>query len=94
MTELPLDGNSPPPEFIAQLASGRGVCVVEEHVRRGGLGAELALFMLGKGIHPGAFQHLYARAHHYASYGSQNFLRAQSGLDVPSLLAALSKHDS
>jgi transketolase len=94
VTELPLDDNPPPPELIAQLASGRGVCVVEEHVRRGGLGAELSLFMLGKGIHPGAFHHLYARAHHYASYGSQNFLRAQSGLDAPSLLAALSAQES
>jgi len=86
VTELPLDKNEPPPALLEQLASGRGICVAEEHVRRGGLGSELALYLLGHEIDPGPFHHLFAKAHHYAAYGSQNFLRAQSGLDSASLL--------
>ncbi|MBB1598188.1 transketolase family protein [Achromobacter sp. UMC46] len=87
VTELPLEKNLPPPALIEQLASGRGVCVAEEHVRRGGFGSELALWLLDRKIDPGAFHHLYARAHHYATYGSQGFLRKHSGLDASSVLA-------
>jgi len=86
VTELPLDKNPPPPALLEQLASGRGVCVAEEHVRRGGVGSELALLLLDRNINPGPFHHLYARAHHYATYGSQGFLRKLSGLDPSSLL--------
>jgi transketolase len=38
------------------------------------------------------FVHLYARAHHFDRYGSQPFLRRQSGLDPASALQALSGH--
>ncbi|MDX3877386.1 transketolase family protein [Achromobacter denitrificans] len=89
VTELPLDKNPPPPALLEQLASGCGVCVAEEHVRRGGIGSELALLLLDRRINVGAFHHLYARAHHYATYGSQGFLRKQSGLDVLSMLAVV-----
>jgi transketolase len=89
VTELPLDQNPLPAELITQISAAQGVCVVEEHVRRGGLGAELALLLLTKNIQVRAFHHLYARAHHYATYGSQNFLRAQSGIDIKSVLAVV-----
>lgn len=89
VTELPLATNEPPPALLKQLASGRGVCIAEEHVRRGGLGSELALYLLEQGIQPGPFHHLHAIAHHYATYGSQNFLRKQSGLDPASLLTTV-----
>jgi transketolase len=47
------------------------------------------LYLADKNIAVRGFQHLYARAHHFERYGSQNFLRRQSALDVDSLLAAL-----
>ena len=91
VTELPLELNPLPSALIKQLSSAQGLCVVEEHVRRGGLGSELALLLMAnrKKIEVGAFHHLYARAHHYSRYGSQNFLRAQSGIDVNSVLAVV-----
>ncbi len=89
VTELPLEMNPLPSELIKQMSALRGLCVVEEHVRRGGLGSELALLLFEKKIEVGVFHHLYARAHHYATYGSQNFLRAQSGIDINSVLALL-----
>ena len=89
MTELPLVQNPLPSALIKQMSAARGLCVVEEHVSRGGLGSELALLLLQKKIQIGAFHHLYARAHHYATYGSQNFLRTQSGIDVKSVLAVV-----
>ncbi|GBL40152.1 putative transketolase C-terminal section [Nitrospirota bacterium] len=89
VTELPLEQNPLPTALIKQMSAARGLCVVEEHVRRGGLGSELALLLLEKKIEVGTFHHLYARAHHYATYGSQNFLRAQSGIDVKSVLAVV-----
>ena len=89
VTELPLEQNPLPTALIKQMSPERGLCVVEEHVSRGGLGSELALLLLQKKIQIGAFHHLYARAHHYATYGSQSFLRAQAGIDIKSVLAVV-----
>jgi transketolase len=91
VSELPLEKNPLPPELLKQMSARQGLCVVEEHVRRGGLGSELALLLLEEKIEVGTFHHLYARAHHYATYGSQNFLRAQSGIDVKSVLAVVAQ---
>lgn len=89
VTELPLEAASLPTELIQQISSRRRVCVVEEHVRRGGLGSELGLLLLDNKIEVTIFDHLYARAHHYATSGSQHFLRSQSGLDAKHVLAAI-----
>lgn len=88
VTELPLSENPPPAALVEQIRRARALCVVEEHVRRGGLGSELALIALEQGWGVDVFQHLYARAHRYATYGSQGFLRVQSGLDPASVLSA------
>jgi transketolase len=39
---------------------------------------------------PQRFRHLCATAPHFERYGSQGFMRKQSGLDPASLLAAVS----
>lgn len=94
VTELPLEKNPLPTELLEQLAIASGLCVIEEHVRHGGLGSELALLLLEKKLINGTFQHLYARAHHYPSYGSQNFLRSQSHLDIRSVMSVVAPHFS
>ena len=94
VTELPLEQNPPPAELIEQLSSARGLCIVEEHVRHGGLASELALLLLEKKLEVGAFHHLYARAHHYAAYGSQNFLRSQSRIDIHSVISVVAPNFS
>lgn len=89
VTEMPIEKNTIPNELLNQLSKGKDLFVVEEHVRRGGLGSELALFIIENKIQIGEFHHLFARAHHYEKYGSQNFLRQQSKIDIDSLLELL-----
>jgi transketolase len=89
VSELPLELNPMPSALLAQLAVAPAVCVAEEHVRRGGFGSEVALFLADRGLPVRRFHHLYARAHHYARYGSQVYLRQLSGLDPATLLTTL-----
>ncbi|MGZ3762933.1 MAG: transketolase family protein [Mucilaginibacter sp.] len=87
--QLPLEHNPLPAELVKQISSSGKLCIAEEHVRRGGFGAELALYLVEQGITIKSFHHLYARAHHFERYGSQSFLRQQSALDPHSMLIAL-----
>lgn len=87
VSELPLTSNPPPAELIARVSATRRVCVAEEHVAHGGFASELAMYLLERGIAL-KMTHLHARAHLYTKYGSQAYLRAQSGLDSQSLLTA------
>lgn len=89
VAELPLAHNPLPESLLAQLSQSGRLHVAEEHVQRGGFGAELALHLLQAGIPVRHFGHHYARAHHFERYGSQGFLRRQSALDAASVLAAL-----
>lgn len=89
VSELPLEHNPMPPELWEQIVQTGELCVAEEHVRRSGLGSEVALHLADRGVALRRFHHLYARAHHFDRYGSQSFLRRQSGLDADSLLAVL-----
>jgi transketolase len=86
--ELPLAANALPERLMAQIANSGELCVVEEHVARGSFGSELALHLLSNGVFA-KLHHLHAKAHHYPRYGSQNYLRRESGLDPQSLLGAL-----
>ncbi|WP_239946291.1 transketolase family protein [Dyella terrae] len=88
LSELPLSLNPPPDALLAQIARCGRVCVAEEHVAHGGFGSDLARYLLEHRVFA-QLVHLHARAHHYAKYGSQAYLRKQSGLDAPSLLGAL-----
>jgi transketolase len=86
--ELPLAANALPERLMAQIANSGELCVVEEHVARGSFGSELALHLLSNGVFA-KLHHLHAKTHHYPRYGSQNYLRRESGLDPQSLLGAL-----
>jgi len=89
IAELPLEENPLPDNLLHQIKGGPGLCVVEEHVRRGGFGSELLLYLANIGVLPTRFTHLFARAHHYERYGSQGYLRKQAGLDVTSMLSVV-----
>ncbi len=89
VTELPLERNPLPPELLKQLAEAGCLCVAEEHVQHGGFGSDLLLHLAAKNIPVPQFRHLYARAHHFERYGSQHYLRRQSGLDAKSMLTLL-----
>jgi transketolase len=87
VSELPLSKHPLPEALMAQIASGAGLCVAEEHVVRGGFGAELALHLAENGIRAGSFTHFCARKHLYDAYGSQDFLRKRSGIAAENVLA-------
>jgi len=87
VSELPLSKHPLPEALMAQIASGVGLCVAEEHVARGGFGAELALYLAERGGRTGPFTHLCARKHLYDAYGSQDFLRRRSGIAAENVLA-------
>jgi len=87
LSELPVAENPPPPTLLTQLAQAPGLVVVEEHVRRGGVGPELLAWLTERRYPLRAYAHAHAQAHHYARYGSQTYLRAQSGLDPTSIVA-------
>lgn len=89
VAELPLAQNPLPVELLLQIVKTSCLCVAEEHVRHGGFGSDLMLHLAERGVSVKTFRHLYARAHHFERYGSQTFLRRQSGLDADSMIAAL-----
>jgi transketolase len=89
VTEFPIEPSSLPRELISQLKSAPMLCIAEEHVQRGGFGSEFLLYLANQGIPVPVFKHLHAKAHHYKKYGSQAFLRRESGLDVNSLMNIL-----
>lgn len=89
VAELPIEQSPMPGELITQIEDSLALCVAEEHVQHGGAGSELLLYLASRGIAVPRFRHLYARAHHFDRYGSQNFLRYQSELDAGSMLAAV-----
>ncbi len=89
VAELPLGKNPLPEGLLDQIADGPGLCVAEEHVARGGFGSELALYLAEQSVRVTSFRHLCARSHIYGAYGSQNYLRGESGLDVEHMLACV-----
>jgi transketolase len=89
VAQLPLSRHPLPQSLLAQVAAASELHVVEEHVQRGSFGAELALHLLSQGLAPARFVHHFARAHLYGRYGSQAWLRQQSGLDAATVLQAV-----
>jgi transketolase len=87
LSELPCDNL--PPEFLDDLQRSDSVLVVEEHVAHGGAGQMLAHRLLIAGRVPRCFRHRAARGYPSGRYGSQQFHRQESGLDPPSIVAAL-----
>lgn len=86
VSELPLKHNPPPETLIYALKQTKKLIVIEEHVAHGSLGSSLALYLFEQSIKLDEFNHCYAKAHHYKTYGSQAFMRAQSELDINSLI--------
>ncbi|WP_109126282.1 transketolase [Dyella sp. C11] len=88
IAELPLGSQGLPEALMDAIKAHGKVCVAEEHVARGGFASELSLYLMRNGV-AARMLHLHAKAHHYDRYGSQTYLRAQSGLDPQSLLDAI-----
>lgn len=89
VAELPLSRNPVPEKLFAKIFRSGTLIVAEEHVLQGSLGAEMAHVLMRAGALGVKFRHLHATAHHFSGYGSQTFLREQSGLDPKALIAAV-----
>lgn len=88
LSELPVWRCPPPAELVEALRGGQSLCVVEEHVRQGGVGQALATWFLEHGVPIRGFRHLAAAGYPSGTYGSQAFHRRESGLDAPSIREA------
>lgn len=71
VAELPVEACPPPEEFVGRLEKVGRLCVAEEHVAQGGLGAMLAQWLLVHGIRVGRFDHTYARGYPSRTFDSQ-----------------------
>ena len=89
LTELPVDIQSIPKDFLADLRRSRHLLVVEEHVAHGGAGQALASMLSTMGKMPPKFTHRHALGYVSGLYGSQRFHRKECGLDPESIVAAL-----
>lgn len=89
---LPVKRAQPPQEFIEQLARSNRLIVAEEHVQTGGFGSDLLMWLTQEQIAPKSFGHMFAQSHAFDTYGSQNYLRQKSSLDVRALLHHLQEH--
>jgi transketolase len=91
LAELPLTKNPIPKIVKEHISGGAELIVIEEHVSRGSLGSEIALYLLAQSIVPKVFKHFFAKSHTYSFYGSQDYLRKQSGLGTEEILRAILK---
>jgi transketolase len=89
VTELPLAANPMPEPLLAQLAVGPGLCVAEEHVAVGSVGAAIALDLAQRGLVPRRFRHLCVGGQVHDSYGTQRHMRKLAGIDVADVISAV-----
>jgi transketolase len=89
VAELPVHRALPPEELAERIARGGRLCVIEEHVAHGGVGAMLSQWVLQNGIPVLRYNHLCARGYPSQLYGSQAYHRRDSGLDPDSIRHAI-----
>ena len=70
-------------ELIESILRTKKLLVIEEHVKRGGLGEHLAYHIIS--YHLKSYHHFHARGYENGLYGSQKYHQKQCGLDTDSL---------
>ncbi|OAI47872.1 transketolase [Gammaproteobacteria bacterium SCGC AG-212-F23] len=88
-TELPLSLESIPTPLLKKLADARNFYVIEEHVATGGFGQQLLWLLLKNDFHIPRFFHGFAKGYISGKYGSQQFHRKESGIDLHSIFQSL-----
>lgn len=91
LTELPIDINMIPKDFMTDLQQSQHLFVIEEHVTQGGVGQMMAHHLLMMGKSPPNFTHRCALGYVSGFYGSQNFHRNECGLTPENIIAELRK---
>ncbi len=80
-----------PPEELYAALSSKGLTVFEEHVAHGGLGMFLTYYLQLRNIYIKTFEHRYALRYPSHTFGSQDFHRAESGIDANAMQSLLEK---
>ena len=83
---LPLEINSIPAGLFDDIKNSYTLFIIEDHVKTGGLGEQFGAVMLESGIIPEKFKILYAHGYANKLYGSQDYYRANNGLNLKELI--------
>lgn len=86
ITELPFDL---PSSLIQSIKKTRAICIVEEHVKTGGLGHFLSHAVAEEKMTQKKFIHLCAKGYISKKYGSRDFYLKESGLDSENIADSL-----
>jgi transketolase len=89
LTELPLEEQSIPRDFLNDLSRSGHLMVAEEHVAHGSVGEALSRCLLLQGNPPRRFSHYFAKGYLSRFYGSQQFHREECGLTADQILKDL-----
>jgi transketolase len=89
LSEMPFAPSEIPPDFLADIRRSQRLIVIEEHGVQGSAGTQLAHALSILGAVPPRFTHRFALGYPSGYYGSQNYHRKESGLDVDSILELL-----
>lgn len=77
------------PEKFLKNSCNSNLIIVEEHYQHGGLGMALLYHLSQAGIALNSVTHLHAAGYPSSRFGSQQFHRAESGLDLESIRRAV-----
>lgn len=69
-------------EILSSVRRTKRLLIVEEHVKRGGMGEALLYELMSEGAVPDKFRHAFAQGYPNGLYGSQLYHQKISGLDV------------
>ncbi|MBP7652115.1 transketolase [Candidatus Dependentiae bacterium] len=75
-------------ELLESIKKTKKILIIEEHVKRGGLGENLSLLLMEKNINC-KFTHLFAKGYPDGLYGSQKFHQKTNGLDSSNIALRL-----
>ena len=89
ISKLPIVQKDVPRELLDQIRRSGKLVIVEEHVKNSGIGFAVLSMLNENNIDSIEVVHLSAKKHIYSSYGSQEFLRGKSGLDLEGVLSAI-----
>jgi transketolase len=91
LTELPIEANKIPQDFLDDLHQSGHLFIAEEHIAHGGVGQMIARCLLEMGQAPPKFTHRHALGYVSGLYGSQIFHRRECGLDPNSIITELKR---
>ena len=90
-TEFPLSAAPMPDACRDRIAATGTLFVLEEHVPQGSVGQMLSLALLEMGVAVRTFRHFAARGYLSGRYGSQNYHRAECGIDADTVIAEIDR---